>query len=67
MAMTRCATSRKLEKTRPPDTAGLPDIPLPSSASELAVIDNLSGKLYLIVYADPAPRGPCQRQSGLMG
>jgi anthranilate synthase component I len=36
-----------------PDTLGTPDIQL-LQCEELAVIDNLSGKLYLIVYADPA-------------
>ena len=44
---------KKLEKTCPPDTLGCPDILL-LQTEELAVIDNLSGKLYLIVYADPA-------------
>jgi len=44
---------RKLEKSCPPDTLGMPDILL-LQCEELAVIDNLSGKLYLIVYADPA-------------
>ena len=44
---------KKLEKTCPPDPLGLPDILLMHS-EEVAVIDNLSGKLYLIVYADPA-------------
>ena len=43
---------KKLEKTCPPDLIGLPDILL-LQCEELAVIDNLSGKLYLIVYADP--------------
>jgi anthranilate synthase component I len=37
----------------PPDTIGTPDILL-LQCEELAVIDNLSGSLYLIVYADPA-------------
>ena len=45
---------KKLESTCPPDTLGCPDILL-LQCEELAVIDNLSGKLYLIVYADPAP------------
>jgi anthranilate synthase component 1 len=36
-----------------PDPIGTPDILLMLS-EELAVMDNLSGKLYLIVYADPA-------------
>ncbi|WP_298934310.1 anthranilate synthase component I [uncultured Ramlibacter sp.] len=44
---------KKLEKSCPPDTLGCPDILL-LQCEELAVIDNLSGKLYLIVYADPA-------------
>ncbi len=43
---------RRLEDSTPPDTLGLPDIQL-LLTEELAVIDNLSGKLYLIVYADP--------------
>ncbi|AMO23410.1 anthranilate synthase component I [Ramlibacter solisilvae] len=42
----------KLEKSCPPDTLHCPDILL-LQCEELAVIDNLSGKLYLIVYADP--------------
>ena len=44
---------KKLEASCPPDTLGCPDIML-LQCEELAVIDNLSGKLYLIVYADPA-------------
>ncbi|MEO8021799.1 MAG: anthranilate synthase component I, partial [Polaromonas sp.] len=44
---------KKLEATCPPDSLGCPDILL-LQCEELAVIDNLSGKLYLIVYADPA-------------
>jgi anthranilate synthase component 1 len=44
---------KKLEKTCPPDELGCPDILL-LQCEELAVIDNLSGKLYLIVYADPS-------------
>ncbi len=36
-----------------PDPLGTPDILL-VQCEELAVIDNLSGRLYLIVYADPA-------------
>jgi len=43
---------KKLEATCPPDTLGCPDIMM-LQCEELAVIDNLSGKLYLIVYADP--------------
>ncbi|MEO8248219.1 MAG: anthranilate synthase component I, partial [Burkholderiales bacterium] len=44
---------KKLEASCPPDTLGCPDILL-LQCEELAVIDNLSGKLYLIVYADPS-------------
>lgn len=44
---------KKLAHSCPPDTLGCPDILL-LQCEELAVIDNLSGKLYLIVYADPA-------------
>ncbi len=44
---------KKLEATCPPDSLGCPDILL-LQCEELAVIDNLSGKLYLIVYANPA-------------
>ena len=47
----------KLAKTQQagerPDPIGTPDILL-LQCEELAVIDNLSGRLYLIVYADPA-------------
>ena len=43
---------KKLERSCPPDTLGCPDVLL-LQCEELAVIDNLSGKLYLIVYADP--------------
>jgi anthranilate synthase component 1 len=44
---------RKLANSTPKDDLGLPDINL-MVTEELAVIDNLSGKLYLIVYADPS-------------
>ena len=44
---------KKLQATCPPDELGCPDILL-LQCEELAVIDNLSGKLYLMVYADPA-------------
>ncbi|MCS6766481.1 MAG: anthranilate synthase component I, partial [Candidatus Protistobacter heckmanni] len=44
---------RKLADSAPRDDLGMPDIQL-LLTEELAVIDNLSGKLYLIVYADPA-------------
>ena len=44
---------KKLAHSQPKDDLGVPDIQL-MLTEELAVIDNLSGKLYLIVYADPA-------------
>ena len=44
---------KKLVHSCPPDTLGCPDILL-LQTEELAVIDNLSGKLYLMVYADPS-------------
>ncbi|NDC61691.1 MAG: anthranilate synthase component I [Betaproteobacteria bacterium] len=44
---------KKLVHCCPPDTMGCPDILL-LQTEELAVIDNLSGKLYLMVYADPS-------------
>ncbi len=43
----------RLAKTKQIDDLGLPDIQL-LLTEELAVIDNLSGKLYLIVYVDPS-------------
>ncbi len=43
----------RLAKTEKPDQIGTPDILL-LLCEELAVIDNLSGRLYLIVYADPS-------------
>ncbi|MBI3285363.1 MAG: anthranilate synthase component I [Burkholderiales bacterium] len=42
---------KRLAHTAPKDDLGLPDIQL-LLTEELAVIDNVSGKLYLIVYAD---------------
>lgn len=44
---------KKLEVCCPPDNLGTPDIML-LLCEELAVIDNLSGKLYFIVYVNPA-------------
>ncbi len=43
---------KKLEHSCPPDEIGTPDILL-LQCEELAVIDNLSGKLHLMVYVDP--------------
>ena len=44
---------KKLEASCPPDALHCPDILL-LQCEELAVIDNLSGKLHLMVYVDPA-------------
>lgn len=44
---------KRLANTVKPDAIGTPDILLMVS-EEIAVVDNLSGKLYFIVYADPA-------------
>ena len=56
---------KKLAHSCPPDDLGMPDILL-LQTEELAVIDNLSGKLSLIVYADPAqPNAYAQAQARL--
>ncbi len=53
-ATTRCATSRSACSGRTsPIPIGLPEVRLLLS-DELAVVDNLSGKLHLLVYANPA-------------
>ncbi|OIP24871.1 MAG: anthranilate synthase component I [Comamonadaceae bacterium CG2_30_60_41] len=44
---------KRLQSSCPPDELDTPDILL-LQCEELAVIDNLSGKLFLMVYADPA-------------
>jgi len=43
---------KKLAHTQKPDQLGTPDIALLVS-EEIAIVDNLSGKLYLVVYAEP--------------
>jgi anthranilate synthase component 1 len=53
---------RRLGASAKPDPLGLPEIRLLLS-DELAVVDNLSGKLHLIVYVDPAR--PDARAGGL--
>jgi len=47
---------KRLADTRKPDTLGCPDIMLMLS-DRLAVVDNLSGRLFLVVYADPRVDG----------
>ncbi len=57
--------AHRLHQPDKPDTIGTPDILLMLS-QELVVIDNLSGKVYLIVYADPAqPQGYQQARERL--
>ncbi|MFN7086725.1 MAG: anthranilate synthase component I [Burkholderiales bacterium] len=43
---------KRLAGTRKPDPLGVPDILLLVS-EEIAIVDNLSGKLFLVVYAEP--------------
>ena len=43
---------KRLSETKKPDAIGTPDVLLMVS-EEIAVVDNLSGKLYFIVYANP--------------
>jgi len=50
----------RLARADQPDPLGTPDILLLLS-EELAVVDNLSGKLYLIVFADPAQANAYER------
>ena len=55
----------KLAKTQKPDVLGTPDMLL-LLTEELAVVDNLSGRLTFIVYADPSqPRAYEQAQARL--
>ncbi len=51
---------KKLADCKKPDVIGAPDIQLLLS-EELAVVDNLSGKLYLVAYADPAEENAYDR------
>jgi anthranilate synthase component 1 len=50
----------RLANVRKPDALDVPDVLLLLS-EQLAVVDNLSGKLYLIVYADPREPGAYAR------
>ena len=53
----------KLAHTQNSDTMGVPDILL-LLTEELAVVDNLSGKLHLIIYADPTQPGAYAKARG---
>lgn len=56
---------KRLAHSCPPDPLGCPDILL-LQCEELAVIDNLSGMLHLIVYADPGqPQAYARAQARL--
>lgn len=57
---------KKLVRSCPLDTLGCPDILL-LQCEELAVIDNLSGKLYLMVYADPGEAQAYARAQARLG
>ena len=52
--------AHRLKQPEKADPLGTPDILLMLS-QELAVVDNLSGKIYLIVYADPAQDNAYER------
>ena len=54
---------KKLQHSCPSDSLQCPDILL-LQCEELAVIDNLSGKLHLMVYADPAVPGAYETAMG---
>jgi anthranilate synthase component 1 len=47
---------KRLAATRKPDPLGVPDVLLLVS-EEIAIVDNLSGKLSLVVYAEPGEAG----------
>jgi anthranilate synthase component I len=47
---------KRLANSQKPDVVGTPDVLLMVS-EEIAVVDNLSGKLYFIVYANPEEQG----------
>ena len=51
---------KKLAATQKPDTLDTPDVLLLLS-EQLVVLDNLSGKLFLVVYADPREAGAYSR------
>lgn len=50
---TVCYIEKRLAYTKKPDAIGTPDVLLMVS-EEIVVVDNLSGKLYFIVYANPS-------------
>jgi anthranilate synthase component 1 len=50
----------RLARSAPPDDLGTPDVLLLLS-EEIAIVDNLSGKLTLVVYAEPGVPGAWQK------
>ena len=57
---------KKLAHTQKPDQLGTPDIALLLS-EEIAIVDNLSGKLSLVVYAQPGAPGAYKRAHTRLG
>ena len=57
---------RRLARNEKPDPLGVPDILLLLS-QELAIVDNLTGKLTLVVYADPAQQGAYRAARNRLG
>ena len=53
----------RLAKNKLPDELGVPDIQL-MLTEELAVIDNVAGKIYFIVYADPSITDSFEKAQG---
>ncbi len=56
----RYIEAKLARRPQKPDPVGTPDIVLLQS-EEIAVFDNLAGKLYFVVYADPDVAGALQR------
>jgi anthranilate synthase component I len=57
------AIEAKLAETKKPDPLGTPDILLTLS-EEIAIVDNLSGKLTLVVFAEPGFPGAWKQAQG---
>ncbi len=57
---------KRLANTNKPDTIGNPDVLLMVS-EQLAVVDNLSGKLYFIVYADTSEENAYESAHATLG
>ncbi len=57
---------KRLARARKPDPLGVPDILLLIS-EEIAIVDNLSGKLSLVVYAEPGRAGAYREAQRRLG